>query len=838
MVTQAVFAGRNGSRVANETSSMRFPVPRDAIPGQATDEPLRCRHLAAWPRRSTALKFVALFLIVFGARLWLIHLYSSGLPYWDEWDEARQILKPRLEGTLTWKAWFAAHNEHRILPTRLLEVLVVRLNRQWDPQLQMVVNAAIAGLLACALARLLRRRFGPGTEAAFTGFLAFLFALPFGAENTLWGFQSQVYLLVLFSVLALHGLGFHRAGTLKWVAGLLFAVLSLFTMGSGLLAAAAVAGLAAFRAARFGRASIRGVAARTGRENRLKRRHRTGWLLTLAAALLITGAGLALNVSVDEHTVYRSKSLSHFLLAAAKNLAWPFAKAPLAVVVWLPLGAGIVLCLRQKRRHAKGLEFALAVGLWALFQTAAVAYARGGEGAAASSRHMDLLSLSVVANFAAVMFLVRQFRNPGAPRLAARALTAGWCAWMALGCLDVSGTVHAEFALNKKLTSLIQEENVKAFLATDDERHVRGKSFAAIPLPPAREEDMIRLLRDATLRPILPAACQPSMRVTPAPSAAAAFQEDGFAPERPPAPFTSGWGSFTAPGNASLGLLKTQPAQPRLPVMRFETCAHPAATGLSMHLLTENDARRLVVPLPTNGLWHETAVRVGSGPFRIEAEDQSAQAWLGFANFREVGLFSHYAAALTRRGSEILLAGLLLLLALNVSAAARTFVSTRHAGLAECGTILLAASAVVFTVNFRTVDERGLRASCHTFIGDRYLAAGHAADAVAHYLEALHLAPDEPALHLNVARALIAPHDPRNRQPEQAARFAERACALTQHRDFRMLNALAAIYAQAGRFPEAAKTMEKAIEAALQDGDTAYANELRKGLERYRRGWP
>ena len=99
----------------------------------------------------TILKYLAVFSVVWGARLWLIQFYSSPVPFWDQWDEAINFLKPWLEGTLSWQTWFEPHNEHRIVFTRILDVGLLSLNRQWDPQLQMVVNAFIVGILACVL---------------------------------------------------------------------------------------------------------------------------------------------------------------------------------------------------------------------------------------------------------------------------------------------------------------------------------------------------------------------------------------------------------------------------------------------------------------------------------------------------------------------------------------------------------------------------------------------------------------------------------------------------------------------------------------------------------------
>jgi hypothetical protein len=63
------------------------------------------------------LEYLALFLIVVGARLWLVSLYGSSVPFMDQWDdEGATLFKPWLEGTLRLSDLFQPHNEHRIVP--------------------------------------------------------------------------------------------------------------------------------------------------------------------------------------------------------------------------------------------------------------------------------------------------------------------------------------------------------------------------------------------------------------------------------------------------------------------------------------------------------------------------------------------------------------------------------------------------------------------------------------------------------------------------------------------------------------------------------------------------
>ena len=73
------------------------------------------------------------------------------------------------------------------------------------------------------------------------------FALPFAAENTIHAFDSQEYFLSIFAMVTIIGLGFGSPGGGWWFCGLAAAVMSLFTMGSGLLASLAVIGLLILR---------------------------------------------------------------------------------------------------------------------------------------------------------------------------------------------------------------------------------------------------------------------------------------------------------------------------------------------------------------------------------------------------------------------------------------------------------------------------------------------------------------------------------------------------------------------------------------------------------------
>ena len=76
------------------------------------------------------------------------------------------------------------------------------------------------------------------------------------------------------------------------------------------------------------------------------------------------------------------------------------------------------------------------------------------------------------------------------------------------------------------------------------------------------------------------------------------------------------------------------------------------------------------------------------------------------------------------------------------------------------------------------------------------------------------------------------------RNGAEAVRLAERACELTHYGEPLFIGTLAAAYAEAGRFPEAVATAEKAEQLATTAGLTAVAAKNRQLLELYRAGKP
>jgi hypothetical protein len=327
---------------------------------------------------------LALFAVVYGARLWLVDVYGSPVPFWDQWDaEGAALFKPFLLGNLHWSSFLQHHAEHRIVLTRLLAFGLFLINGMWDPRLEMVFNATIAAGTATIIAYLFLREMGEAGWRPVAAAVAVLWTLPYGYEDTTCGFQSQVYLLVLLSFLALWGLAWGRNYSTRWWMGAASVALVCLTMASGLLAGLAVA-------------ATRGVAIILDRKK--WRTH----LPTLLVSLVCSGIALLFTTHVPQHEKLHAQGPLYFLLSLFKNMSWPACRIPMAFLLFqVPLFASArSLVQEQGRRPARW--FLLSLAIWAAMQAGALAYGRGGHGIMPASRYQDILVIGFLASFVAL----------------------------------------------------------------------------------------------------------------------------------------------------------------------------------------------------------------------------------------------------------------------------------------------------------------------------------------------------------------------------------------------------------------------------------------------------
>jgi Flp pilus assembly protein TadD len=110
------------------------------------------------------------------------------------------------------------------------------------------------------------------------------------------------------------------------------------------------------------------------------------------------------------------------------------------------------------------------------------------------------------------------------------------------------------------------------------------------------------------------------------------------------------------------------------------------------------------------------------------------------------------------------------------------------------------------------------------------------ADALAHFREAARLKPDWVEALNNLAWMLATSPDAKNRDGVEAVRLATHAVELTRTNNAGALDTLAAAYAEAGRFPDASRIAQRAVELAERNKEMAA--DIQKRRQLYESGHP
>jgi hypothetical protein len=664
------------------------------------------RTLAAW--------LAAFALVVLGAKLWTIQLWATDIPYWDQWDEARLLFKPWLEGTLTWHNFSLPHNEHRIVFTRLLDLLEVKLNGQWDIYFQTVVNAFLHILYGCGLAAVLWH-FNGRKGAGLIGFaLLPFFALPFAAENTIHGFQSQFYFTDIFSLIAMLVLCFGKPCGKYWFCGLVAAVAAIFTMASGFLVAVAVLGLMILRALKQRKISREGI-------------------LVLACAVAVIALGLAMRVTVAQDLVLQAKDAGQFFAALAKNLAWPFGGHPvMSVFIILPLVLVLVGHLRNAFKNPATAEFVLVFGLWGFLQAATLAFGRANL--PDSSRYFDALSTLPIAAIAAWFLLVENLQFPRLPQRVLPVLAVLWFGVMGFGTVQVSRLVVDGYSHDSRGWGLLETENVRAFLATGDPGWLHSKMGQAIPY--WSSDWLIDLLSNQKMLSIQPADSRPALKLEADEKMTVNFSDAD--PAMPGQPFAK-VSSRGAAGTNSAANFVSLPRSVRLPKLSVQIlCADPAAK----FQFVEVSGRKIELHPQISTRWQTLVTDAPQSPFTLEIKAPGGLP-VAIGDIKELGRFSIWSKDLVDAAVTVLIIGLICFSLLAVLALRSPQMSLAGGGAVWLFVLLIVLTAVIGVWCWRGLNGTEYAVALQKNWAVEYANAGHPARAEIHLREALWLQPDD-----------------------------------------------------------------------------------------------
>jgi hypothetical protein len=436
----------------------------------------------------------ALSLTALGAQFWIIWLYGSPVPIWDQWYEADGIFRSWLNGHLTLAELLAPDSNHRILVTRLFDMGLIQLNGRWDPMLQMTVNSFIRVGFFCVLASGLWDFLGRKNSWLICFLLLPFATLPYAGENAIWGINSLWYFSNLFGVVALVGLAFAKPGSTRWWCGVAASVIGLLNMATGLFAPLAAGGLILLRAIK---------------SKRLQKTESLG----LSVCVLFTIAGSLMIPKPDYNRTFQAHSLADFTYALAKNLSWPFMNETImACIIALPLALLLAVYLRPNFGESRAAELLLGLAFWSALQSAAFSYGRANLFTPGlPSRYMDVFNIFVIASLFAAMLLGQLWERDKLPKWNGLLATFVFFGVICLGIWQTSRNVTDEVLSATREWNLIAEERIQTFMTTGYELDLFDRPTV---MPDPRVT--LRVLRDPQLQTILPPACFPTA-TAPAP---------------------------------------------------------------------------------------------------------------------------------------------------------------------------------------------------------------------------------------------------------------------------------------------------------------------------------
>jgi tetratricopeptide (TPR) repeat protein len=124
-------------------------------------------------------------------------------------------------------------------------------------------------------------------------------------------------------------------------------------------------------------------------------------------------------------------------------------------------------------------------------------------------------------------------------------------------------------------------------------------------------------------------------------------------------------------------------------------------------------------------------------------------------------------------------------------------------------------------------------AEAHDSLGDALDAQGRTAEALEHWRAAIELEPNDAKALRRAAWVLATSPDAAIRNGGEALQFAVRAVELSAGKDARVLDTLAAAYAEKGQFTDAALTERRAEARAIEENQSALAEEIKGRVALY-----
>ncbi len=423
---------------------------------------------------------LAIFVTVFAARLLLVSLFASPLPFSDEWDAgAAGLYAPYLSGDLSIAHLLAPHNEHRFLTSRLLSLAEFEVAGGWNVRFQMAINAALAAGIAtwmyCLASRLVRR----SRRLILALATAFAFALPIDSEASLMGMNAHFYLMIIFSLGAL--LALVRSPVLgpRWWLGIVLSALAYLSMASAALTPLVAIVVMTLQ-------MISGV-----RRGNLREFAATGLLVAVAMTMLYFVP------TIPQSEPYKAHSLAQFFGALVAIGALPL-MTPLGIaVVHGPIFAHVWRTVRERRSISDASWIAVAIAGWIAAQVISIAYNRALI--SVSSRYLDIVLLALPIGTAILLSAQHSVRL--------RTISVATWLFVVVTSMSVQTAFTSVGQIRDRLAALDREQPVvTAFLTTKDPTEILARKATVSYPDPAR---LVAVLNNPVIQSLIPDEIQP-----------------------------------------------------------------------------------------------------------------------------------------------------------------------------------------------------------------------------------------------------------------------------------------------------------------------------------------
>lgn len=441
------------------------------------------------PRSSApAMALLSAAFLILATKGLMLASFASPVPMWDTWDaELAHLYVPYLKGSFGWSDLFAAHNEHRIVLSRLIMLGLFELAGGWQPILAMMLNAFIHGVFIIAFARLMTKVAHAEDFYVVLAFSTIVLVIPIGFDSALMGMNAHFYLLLLLSFLAVTWLSASPVFSRQWIFGFIACLTASLTMASAPLAPLAALTIGIVQI-------IAKVRARSIREY-------VGCVLLAAA----TGAMLATSVQVEGHRQFRAANVGEFVGAFIQIASVPFVTIFFVLIVHLPIIWFAVRMLKI-RPLLRSKEWAfLAFVIWIGAQMLALSYSRASS--VVSLRYIDIVIALLPMNFTAALkwrdsvqvnnrrnWLLRFYLKMWGPVILTVVLIEGYFG---------PGEAFRQWKQNSDTGQLA----ISAFLAGDGGASILATGSTLYPDP----NRIVQLLSDPVVSQILPPPMGPAL---------------------------------------------------------------------------------------------------------------------------------------------------------------------------------------------------------------------------------------------------------------------------------------------------------------------------------------